>query len=152
MVAELPGRMGKPMWYILRSNSDTSYHPLQSHCFPALPDKYQAHSCLPGTCTLAVLSFRNALSPDTHMTCFLASSRTLCKCYLLRRDISWPLCSKWSHLHLSTPLLYFSPLNLSLSEYICSPPPSRTESPWGNTLLSVLLTAVFPVPQGRIST
>ena len=50
------------------------------------------------------------------------------------------------------PLLCFSPSNLSLFEYIWSPPPSPIGSPGGNTLWSALSTAVFPVSQGRIGT
>lgn len=63
MVAELAGRMGKPLCYSLRSNSDTSHHPLQSHFFRAISDIHQAHSYLPGICMLSLLNFRNAFLP-----------------------------------------------------------------------------------------
>ena len=76
MVAESPGRMGKPLCYVLRSNSDTSHHPLQSHCFPTVSDIHQAHSYLTRICMLYLSLLQECFSPNTCTTYFFTSSRS----------------------------------------------------------------------------
>lgn len=102
MVAELAGRMGKPLCYSLRSNSDTSHHPLQSHSFRAVSDIHQAHSYLPGICMLSLLYFRNAFLPTRVQRAF---SPPLGLVYMFSSQKRYFLTTvfKMSHLHLSVP-------------------------------------------------